>query len=531
MSFSSTISHSPRERKTRAHTLSEALFELGFVQAKTQNYDWMTTYPDAIPLLEEIRTNIHPSCVLAASDAEKHRSLTLTHEHVSPSDIVDAARPLINAPLLKDVTSSRKALIASLRNKVENLKTQRKILQDACADAQDSHNAATLPKSAQDKRKKRNIKLLRLRATIERLKEFASQDLDALQNDSDVLRYCDAEAKHNENIASVVLQRFRRDLSEAFDYQASMTQRARQAVNAYAKLKRMQCMYRALVIRDAAMIASLEKNDGKYLEMTSSSMHSLIKELQNNSEKAMQLKANKVAEASREALQKEVGHFSHSERVRQQNEYIDAMQNCVSLYVEQRIRIHCLQVVASHVTTLREQAVGVLEKATPDLSRVTFSGKVDPSRKTEESNEETENNESWRDANVTERSCNECKDDTHSLQALEDQAFSFYVGGVASEIASLTTSIPETSSHPRSWLRFSSHPQSDALINELEAQLGQNTAVLEALLQKKAAIVDKASASAREHSPSVSWVSRINATSHRGDQSPDLSSNGSSISR
>lgn len=483
-STKSPRSVSPLEKGSTSHaTFSDALVALGFSQARSQKYEWLSSYPEARPLLAAIQTSFSPQCVLTETQASKYVHLAQNHPQLPDEHLFEASRPLTcGAPLFPDVQRQKKNRLKAARKRLDLLNAQKEVLREAVVQKRARPRGAMSPRTPPPRRNRpdeqpsvqRQVELLRMRV----LRNPVSFSADAT-----VDMYCQREQAFFDELLTYAGQTLQ---ERAPDDRAALAEpqqvSLKQLVHSYATIKADQCMHEARLARANAMLTSISLSKGAYLEKSTASMHSLIKDLRDRGAKALKAKAKQVEEQAQDSLWSRIHTISLTETLRQQNTILELARFCAVVCLEQRVRILCFNLATSaqadRYRVLFDALHRLLSKPSGDglgeQEQTSFEQAECATQTDEGQLLEIQRKISGLDVTEDELS-------SSSISALENDIFDSAVG----TMVDLITGFVHRIGCENSWLRLDSHHDYAPLLAEFENILSHNTSILEAVLKRR----------------------------------------------
>lgn len=483
LSTKSSRSHSPLQKANATHaTFSDALVALGFGQARSQKYEWLSSYPEARPLLTGIQTSFSPQCVLTESQADRYTDLVQKAPQLPDEQLFEASRPLMNgAPLLPDVRRQRQSRLEAAKKRLDLLNKQKEVLQEAVAQKRARPRGTMSPRTPPPRRNRPNDDPVWQRQ-VEMLRVSVQSNTVSFGADAEVDMYCQREQAFFDELLTYARQTLQERVPDDHSSIADPKKLSvKQLVNSYAAIKADQCMHEARLARANAMLTSISLSKGAYMEMSTASMHSLIKDLRDRGAKALKAKAKRVEEQAQDSLWSRIHAISLSETLRQQNTLLELARFCAVGCLEQRIRILCFNLAAKtqerRYRELFDALLGLLLKNQTDSvsnEKVLLQDPASIKRFGEDKYLEI------RSAHTA----MEMKEDeltSTAVTALENGIFDAAVQTMADMLTNFVNRI----GCENSWLRLDSHPEYHPLLGEFEKILSYNTSILEAVLKRR----------------------------------------------
>lgn len=475
---------SPLQHASTSHaTFSDALVALGFSPARSQKYEWLSSYPEARPLLSAIQTSFSPQCVLAETHASKYANLAQKQPQLPDDQLFEASRPLTSgAPLFHDVHRQRQARLNAARKRLDLLNAQKDVLREAVVQKRARPRGAMSPRTPPPRRNRPDEEPS-VQRLVEQLRAGMLRDSVSFGADASVDIYCQREHAFFDELLTYARQSLQERApndraAPAEPQKLSM----KQLVASHATIKADQCMREARLARANAMLTSISLSKGAYLEKSTASMHSLIKDLRDRGAKALKAKAKHVEEQAQDSLWSRIHTISLTETLRQQNTILELARFCAVVCLEQRIRILCFHLAtrtqAGRYRMLFDALLRLLSKSSKD----TLGEQEETSFKQAECGTGTEENQVLEmqkkiaDMEVTEDELN-----STSISALENGIFDSAVR----TMVDLITGFVHRIGREDSWLRLDSHQDYAPLLAEFEKILNHNTSILEAVLKRR----------------------------------------------
>lgn len=499
-SLSNFVHDSPRTRQGQPPCLDETLAILGFQQARQHTYEWLMAYPDARPLLEAIQTCFNPQSVLSESETAEFSRITDTRSPLCAIDALFAASPLEHTTVDCQPDQKRQAQLKSAREHLALLTFQRDALKEAIRNSpMQPRTSACLPDSQCSKFSASDT-CFRIRSMLQHLQHHLQRDVVSISFASDFKHYTAKERIHSDIIAAFTAEVSYKQPHAAQHPQFSSNSHIKKIVQSYADLRANHCKTEAQLKREIAIVSSLNSNDGEFLDMTAASMRP-HQDWRVRGITELEGKAKRVSEEASDFLWKKIEVFTLSDSLLKQKSYIDSMDISLRAFIEQRLRIHCFQAIVDLQSTQRNLLEASLQKI---ISQSINPIQLDQNAATNLSSLQPFSALSLGHMSLSESGLENL---TSSNSVQEDDNFSSTVD----ELLTLLGQFLETTSSKKGSLELQSHPRYSGLVKKLEEVLSGNSIILDALIRKRATIVNGSASPMRQSNHS--WISKINSKS------------------
>lgn len=499
-------------------SLSENFAQLGFEPARTQTYDWMASFPDAHAFLEAMQTCFTKSDVLSEKEAKKHEEIAQSGTLLNSADALLAADPLLSSESELSLSEAREKRLLSARERLDCLKAQKEALIELLASSGEEEERVQTPVESNEREYVQQT-CSRLYELADDLQDFAGEQLDGSKVSSDFETFLGTEKNFSTEIADMATPGFQANSMTFSSSKLDWDSVAKKAINSYAKLQAKTYVCEAIVARDLAMMASLSTDDGKYMEMTTSSMIPLIKELQSSGVKALNKRTKTLEEEARQGLMNQLAVISLSDKQKRQTAYIETMQLSLSSFVQQRIRLICLQSVVESMLSVRDQLETCFAKlsCTSDRPGVIVYPEPPPNVDSNPEHQQNISSELCDEPNTGcdgEEGVNDCTSGQIlkkrvELDRAETELFFSVALGTLNQVKGFTS----RHSSSRESFNLDTNPRFAAVISDLKDFILKNSVVLDALMKKRTLIV--VGSSNPQRSPSRMWTQRVLSSSRK----------------
>lgn len=450
-------------------TFSDAIFKLGFSDARDQKFEWLTSYPSARPLLNAIMTHFTPDCVLTHQQAYKFKTLTQSQPLPPDSELLDAADALQPpAQVFPNISEQYEKRLLAAKQRLALLSTQRNILREQLASI--SHESPSRPSSPHDENP-HVLNLDPLNGVMHRLNATLRSNPCTLNLDPSIEMYIRRERNLFHQLLSFARQNFDIQRSpKSYAPSAPPSLSLAQLIASYANIKSQQVLQEIRLFRANAILTALNLQTCSPNLQESSTLHAFLDDLRKRTKPLLHAKAETIANHAEEQLWARIHAALLTDTLRRQNHIIETARFYANICLQQRLRIMCftmatsaqerrfqhLHELLSELADLRQRSVKLRARETgchmTEMCQVVVSG----------------------------RGCQNAMS-CPQVDAFEEEVFN---SGIQSLSDGLTGFI-ERIGQEGSWLRLDSHPRYVLLVKELESLLNHNTAILEAVLRKR----------------------------------------------
>lgn len=482
--------------------MSETFLKLGIKLPPRKGYEWMAEYPDALPLLDAIRSSFKPASILSEKEADDCARYELRNPHFPRTLLSEASKAIEHAPLSRDVHTLYEERKSAARKRLEVLKDQRSILRDVL----DQKKSRTGSPSACTMRKKPlQIKELssRYRSKMELLRRVESRDIGSVVLDSDLTRYHEAEHRYIERVADYASEAAREYVAASQESTVQMPSRLISVIRSYGKICAQQTTCEVQLARITAFLTSLTINDGSYLEMTTSAMNARLEDLRSRTATALKRKIADVSEDASRDLNGEIQAFLISKYLQKQDAYIGTMQVCINAYMEQRLRIHCFQALTQAISHKRDALLESISKIKACSKQVETCAISESATETlEVRNTRLDSNALLNIIYANQRYAE------HITESFEDELESSMFSSTKSDSSSIIQHLKDSIGVKNGLLDLGSPAQFSRLVMDMEEALSSTSPVVDSLFRQYETVRKGTDSSGR--AANLSWVKRIN---------------------
>ena len=460
-------------------SLTDSFAHLGFEPARTQTYDWMASIPDTNLLLEALK-GFTDKNVLSSEEAAKYQEIINHQSTLSSSELLYVASPLLKSQSDLTLEQARKKQLYASRARLESLQAEKELLLEQLEAQSDDEETEDGVKSQESDFLEGAC--ASLFSKTGELQDFSKDRLDSANMHAEFEGYLERERHFSSEVAERSgpgLENY----SSAGSSKIESDPRVSKSIKSFAKLHAKKHICEAFMVRDTAWINALSEDDGKYMEMTASTMTTLISELKANNTKLLKSKASLIEEEARQRLLSQLDIISLSDKERQQKAYMEIMQTSISAFAQQRLRLVCVESVLESMVSVRDRLESCFEK---------LCCTEDPPGPVVYPNEQV-------NPDQAESSCSEIvslDSSQASSSCIETAEVSKFLL-VAQELLNQLQTLCATHSSSSETFLLGTQPRLAGVIVQLKAQLQKNTLVLNALMKKKASLLASSSEQAR----------------------------------
>lgn len=463
-------------------TFSDALVALGFNQAQSQNYEWLTSYPEARPFLNAIQTSFTPECVLSEAEAATFENLSKSTPQLPDEQLYMASRPLMNGTTqYPDVHHQRRSRLEAARKQLSMLKKQKEVLEEALSHKRARPRGALSPHTP-PLRRNRLSEEQSTEQLADELAAFTPTESLFMGAEEGVAAYIQKEEAFSEELRSYAQQTVQDEVhGEHRSSHETKTSSLKGLVRSYAAIKSNQFIEETRLARANAILIYINMNKAAYTEMPLTSVRSLIKDQRHRGSLAIKARAKELEDEAQETLWNQIQDIALSETLRQQESLLELERFCAARCLEQRLRIHSFNVaVKAQEKRLAEVSNALLHLSLPhensdqNNKQISACGSDTFTKPGEKELEELQR--------ILEESAPLADDmSTDNVISMENDVFDSAV----ETLADMLTDFANRIGCDDSWLRFESHAEFAPLVEDYERVLNYNTSILEAVLKRR----------------------------------------------
>lgn len=481
-------------------SFSDTLVDLGFAQAKSQKFEWLTSFPTARPLLRAIQTHFTPECVLTSEQAIQYASLRQNLPVLPDSELLEAAKLLVPPALsYPDITQQRRQHLDRARKRLSLLRVQRDLLREELSLQRPYRRTQnSCSPSAQTRKNSDAHCIQHLQEGLDHLRTCLRLNPCSLNMDTSIDMYCQKERHLFDEMLTFAAQNFQiQRPAKSYGPTTPGALSLRQVVKSYSEIKGQHCIQEARLLRANAMLASLNLHmHSPRKQHPSASLHALIKDLRAKGMSALNTKVKAVTERSEEQLWERIQTVLLTETLRRQNHIIETARFFAKICLEQRVRILCFYLATSAQEDRYRQLYDVLHRLAATARRDSTLQATNAQGNL--SVTPVDFTEMYRPLWSVMGTLDHVKQ-LSEIEAFEGEIFNSGIQCLSERLAQFIHKI----GWDGSWLRLDSHPKYNAMVKELEGLLNHNTAILEAVLRKRESQTNTAA-------HSRDWIDAVN---------------------
>lgn len=499
---------SPSTPTENPAALATALQELGFEPIRTENYEWLYSFPDARALLTAVATEFRSENVLSEDEANRYAHLKRTQPLLPEPQRSKAAAPLFSGLLRNSLSDDQAEELLAEEEYLSHLHLQLRMLTDVI-DAEKEHSDKLYSDSASPSNTEEHplpdfddpshpVNQLRRNADqLELLFLRNSTSSPSRPESSHLSTYIDAENRELQEIENARLDALQ--LTSLHQRSAPENDETlKMTVESYADIKRNHALADVELARHAAVLNSLSETHTKYLEVTPASLEPLIADTHRRSTAAVAVHLDEIKDAAARELWDDIHAGSLDRDVVDLDRYIEVLRTCVTALVEQRLRLLCIEKAVELETEDRENLLALLA-AVAEGDEGERTDAVAPADTVNGANlsssfgqlslggqdEDLHNLNNW---------------DCLTIDMLEEGIFQTAVDDANNILSEFRSKVGCESD----WLDLHENPGVTAALQRLESELASNTVVLETLLRNRSKILEGAGST-----HSGDWARRI----------------------